>query len=215
MIYLLEDPISLTQTQYAQACGLASSQRMEKVNRYRFEADRKQSLCAYLLLRYALREEYNIKDVPLLANTEGKPSLVGYENIHFNLSHCRCAVACIVSDRPVGVDVQDWERDHSRLAERVCSADEQAYIHGAQSPETAFAQIWTAKESYGKYMGQGILYDLPSVSFVKNGKLCAPDGLVLECVLRDDFALSYCGEQKEALRQVTLSELLQENSYND
>ncbi len=208
MIYLLEEPTSLTQAQYERACRLASPQRMEKVLRYRFADDRKQSLCAYLLLCHALRQEYGIKKAPLLAHTEGKPILAQHETLHFNLSHCRRAVACILSDGPVGVDVQDWARDYLHLTERICTSDERAYIKAARSPHAAFAQIWTAKESYGKYTGRGIGNDVFAMNFVQNGIVCAPEGLVLESFLYESFALSYCGNQKEALQQITISELL-------
>lgn len=208
MIYLLKEPTALTQAQYEQALRLASPQRREKVLRYRFDADRKESLCAYLLLRHALRREYSITEAPLLAHTEGKPILAEHPHIHFNLSHCRRAVACVVSDGPVGVDVQDWARDSSRLAERICTPEEQHFISAAEHPEIAFAQIWTAKESYGKYTGRGIGKDVFSVNFVQNGALCAPDGLILQTYLFPNFALSCCSSATMPLRNVTISDLL-------
>ena len=207
MIYLMEDPIALTQEQYALAYGLASHQRREMVDNYRFEEDRKQSLCADLLLRYALRREYGLMQTPYLSYEGGKPILQGHETIHFNLSHCCRAVACAVSDRPVGVDVQDWQQNRSSLAPYLCTAEELGYIQSASDSGVAFAQIWTAKESYGKYTGQGIAYDLASVGFVQDGAICPPEGLQLESFLFRDFALTYCGERKEFICTVSFSEL--------
>ena len=84
-----------------------SGQRREQALKYRYEMGQRTCAAAYLLLCRGLREEYGITELPIFEYDEhGKPSIVGHPEIHFNLSHCREAAVCIISDHPVGVDVE-------------------------------------------------------------------------------------------------------------
>ena len=99
MIYLNDD---IAGFDLERALPLLSDQRREQALKFRYELGRKTSAMAYLLLCEGLRQEYGIMERPLFEYGEhGKPSIVGHPEIHFNLSHCREAVVCAVSDRPV------------------------------------------------------------------------------------------------------------------
>ena len=70
------------------------------------------SVLAELLLRRALREEYGLAELPKIETEEkGKPFFPDHPEIHFNLSHCKYAVACALDRAPVGVDAEA----HGRL----------------------------------------------------------------------------------------------------
>ena len=89
------------------ALQLVSKQRREQALRFKFERGQRTCILAYLLLKKALHEEFGITANPVFEYGEhGKPIFVGHPEIHFNLSHCREAVVCAVSDRPVGIDVE-------------------------------------------------------------------------------------------------------------
>lgn len=141
-----------------------SPERREQALRYRHELGRRQCALAYLLLKRALHEGYGITGNPRFNYGEhGKPLLADYPDIHFSLSHCREAVACAVSDRPVGIDVESIGRYRELLAAYTMSEDERAAIAAAASPEVAFTRLWTMKEALLKCSGQGIVDGLKTV----------------------------------------------------
>ena len=205
MVYVLDGLLQITPEQTERANRLVTPQRRECAERYRFEIDRIQSIAAFLLLQYGVREEYGIEKELLLDYSGGKPVLAGLELPHFNLSHCKLAVACALSDRPVGVDVQDWSPRHLSVSNQVCSPEELSFLEQAPEPEKEFIKLWTRKESYGKFTGQGILYPMQEHSFLNR----APLGTVLETFAFQGYALSYCGEKALDLRKVTIEDLLQ------
>ena len=66
------------------------------------------SVLAELLLRYALRKEYGLTELPSIdTGKKGKPFFPDHPDVHFNLSHCKTAVACALDASPLGVDVQE------------------------------------------------------------------------------------------------------------
>lgn len=138
-----------------------SEQRREKALRFKHEQGRRECVAAYLLLKKALREEYAIDENPLLAEREGgKPYIVGREDIHFNFSHCREAVVCVVSNEEVGVDVERIRPYNDGLARYVFNDDEYDVVKSSANPALEFTKLWTMKEALLKLTGEGIRDDL-------------------------------------------------------
>ena len=136
---------------------LLSEQRREQALKFKHELGRKTCAAAYLLLCEGLRKEFGITERPVFDYGEhGKPFIVGHPDIHFNLSHCREAVACIVSDRPVGIDVESIREYSDSLARYTMNDEELAQINAARSPAVAFTRLWTQKEALLKMSGEGI-----------------------------------------------------------
>lgn len=161
MLYIDENIESIS---IEQALEQVSPQRRLVAMRYRREQDRKLSLAVFLLLKRALREEYGITEVqPFVFGPNGKPELQGLPGIHFNLSHCAHAAACVVGDTPVGVDVESIMPLDDALMARTMSLDEQRLIAAAPHPEVEFTRLWTMKESLLKLIGEGLTDDLPAV----------------------------------------------------
>ena len=141
-----------------------SAQRREQALRFKHERGQRTCVLAYLLLKKALREEFGIADNPLFEYGEhGKPTIVGHPDIHFNLSHCREAVACVVSQRPVGIDVESVSRYKEALVSYTMNDHEQAQIAAAERPDVAFTRLWTMKEARMKLTGEGITNNLKTV----------------------------------------------------
>ena len=162
MIYLNEHPEELN---IALALNQVGPQRREAALRYMREIDRKLSLAAFLLLMEGLEKEYGITEPPVLAfGPHGKPFLRDYPGIHFNLSHCARAVLCVISDAPVGCDVEavvsPLDMD---LVNHCCSPEEQAAILASDRPEAAFCTLWTRKEAFLKWTGEGLTDHLPEL----------------------------------------------------
>ena len=134
-----------------------SEQRRQQALRYKFERGQRTCVLAYLLLKNALLREYAISDNPLFEyNEHGKPSIIGHPEIYFNLSHCREAVVCAVSSRPVGIDVESVNRYNDSVARYTMNDQELQQISSAPHPDVAFIRLWTMKEARLKLTGQGI-----------------------------------------------------------
>ena len=88
---------------------------------------------------------------------------MGHPDIHFNLSHCREAVACVVSRWPVGIDVESVSRYKEALVNYTMNDYEQAQIAAAERPDAAFTRLWTMKEARMKLTGEGITNNLKTV----------------------------------------------------
>ncbi len=88
--------------------------------------------------------------------------------LHFNLSHCKKAVACVLSEQPVGVDVETIGRYSESLARHVLSPDEFDLVSSSPTPQIPFIRLWTQKEAIVKLTGRGIDDDLPNLFFKYN-----------------------------------------------
>lgn len=147
-----------------EAMTLLSEQRREQVAHYKLEGPRRQTVAAYLLLRKALREMYGIHDAPVFEyDANGKPSILGHPEIFFNLSHCRKAVACVVADSPVGIDVEETCRFSDSIARYTLDDEEYESVVKADNPSQAFIRLWTMKEALLKYTGEGLRRDIKTV----------------------------------------------------
>lgn len=138
--------------------SLVSEQRREKVMKMRNAAARQQSLTAYRLLQDMLCETYGITESPIFCTLDnGKPVILGHEDIHFNISHCRNGVACAISDDPVGIDIECIPQAvKETLAEYIFNDYELEMIRLSPTPSVIFTRLWTMKEAVVKLSGRGI-----------------------------------------------------------
>lgn len=164
MVYLFENPGRIREKMLARILLALPPERKEKALAFRYPIDQKQSAIAWLLLIHALSKEYGIEEQPVLSyGVRGKPQLAAYPSIHFNLSHCKRAVACAVSDSNVGIDTECVGPFEKELAEKICNDSELMAITQSDRPDIAFATLWTAKESVMKFTGQGLDDDVREV----------------------------------------------------
>ena len=141
--------------------SLLPSWRREQALRFRHRQGQLECAVSYLLLCKALHDEYGIDCQPTFSYGEhGKPMLVEHPDIHFNLSHCREAVACAVSHSPVGIDVERVGRDNDSLTRHVMCDGEIRLIEQAEDSTVEFTRLWTMKEALVKLLGTGITDEL-------------------------------------------------------
>lgn len=141
-----------------------SASRREKALKYKHEQGQRECVLAYLLLKRALKEVYGIDENPEIIELEGgKPVLKHHPEIHFNLSHCKVAVACVVGDEPVGVDVERVRSYNEKLARYVLNDDELEEVKKSDDEAKEFIKYWTKKEAVLKLTGEGIRSDLKKV----------------------------------------------------
>lgn len=161
MVYIFDNLSKLPQNWLEQTLPFLPFQRQNKILSYKQKKDRINMTLGYILLFFGLRKEYNITDLPVFEyKKNGKPYLKDYPNIYFNISHCRCCVACAISNKDVGLDVQDIRPVSNHLIKRVCNETEQIKIFNSKDKNAEFASIWSVKESVGKLCGCGIATNL-------------------------------------------------------
>lgn len=159
-VLLYDNPDKVTATELQHDLLLLPYWRKEQVLSYRNLVDKVQCAKAYILLQQCLTEQYGIQNIPPFGYGQyGKPFL---PQVHFNLSHCKKGVMCVVDDNPVGCDIEVIpNKIDTELVVACFSTDEQASIMNAGSPEIEFARLWTAKEAVLKLTGTGLTDDLP------------------------------------------------------
>lgn len=132
--------------------------RREAALKFRHEQGQRECALSYHLLSEMLgwQPDFEIAE-------HGKPYVkppFREEKIYFNLSHCKAAVTCVVSDKEVGIDVECVGRYKERLA-RYCMSDEEVErIISADDPDIEFTILWTKKEALLKLTGEGITDDM-------------------------------------------------------
>lgn len=86
----------------------------------------------------------------------GKPRFVDGK-LHFSISHTKRHVFCALSDRPIGIDAEELDRNVDlRLAEKVLSEEEYAQFQTAEDKRKALLTFWVLKEAQAKFTGKGI-----------------------------------------------------------
>lgn len=159
MIHINDHIEAITEKELAEAISTLPEWRKAQAMRFRHNRGRVESAFSYLLLCDALRER-GIMDPPTFVygqeGNEGKPSLAEHPLLFFNMSHCKHAVACVVADYPVGIDIEATGRYTERLAQHTMNEDELAEIAASENKDLAFTRLWTMKEAAAKLSGQGI-----------------------------------------------------------
>lgn len=152
-----------------------SSKRIEKMSKLKFDVDKKRSVCVEFLLNEMINEcKSSDKEidafseiktpVELTYDEKGKPHIYdidGRDAIHFSLSHSGDYVACMISDKPCGIDIEKHseKREYEKIAARICTENE---IKNVSSKED-FYKIWTLKESILKATGEGLSLDMKKI----------------------------------------------------
>ena len=141
-----------------------SEQRREQALKFKFEQGQRLCVLAYQLLKEGLQKEYGITDNPIFEyNEHGKPSIVGHPEIYFNLSHCKEAAICVISDKPIGVDVESIREFKDSLVNYTMNDEEKAEMASSSNPAATFIRLWTMKEATAKLIGTGITNDVKSL----------------------------------------------------
>jgi len=139
---------------------------------------------------YAAKDAFGI-DCRLTHDSCGKPYFEA-SPIHVSISHSDGMCLAVVSDREIGADIERirlWDADKTkRIASRFFAPDEAAAVHAAPA---RFYEIWTAKESFIKYTGEGFSRPLPSFSVLDNA-------LTFTHIKYGDYAVAVCAEESAA-----------------
>ena len=67
-------------------------------------------------------------DYEIAYNSQGKPYFLSNREIFFNISHSSNYVACVIGDRPVGIDIEKARKGRQNLAKRFFDISEAEWI---------------------------------------------------------------------------------------
>lgn len=156
----------LKKDKYDKLISYVSTEKRERISRFRRFEDAQRSLIGDILIRYLLCNELKKKNRTLTfgLNEYGKPFLNNYNGIHFNISHSGEWVVCCVDTLPVGIDVEIIKPIDMSIAERFFSKKEFERLKSKNiiERESYFYDLWTLKESYIKAVGKGLSIHLNS-----------------------------------------------------
>lgn len=148
---------------------LLSLDEQARARRFHQDRHRRRYVIAHGALRQILASYLDrpAETLEFSNGPHGKPSIVEPEitlhRLEFNLSHSGdLALVAVAWDRPVGVDLEEWERDmnHLELAERFFSPAERdalrALAGSTDDLVRGFFAAWSRKEAYLKASGHGV-----------------------------------------------------------
>lgn len=134
---------------------------------------------------YAEEEKTEQKDTlqdlisgPVFRTEKGKPYFPE-RPIEFSVSHTGDLWVCLMGAQTAGVDIQRRRKCRmDKIAKRYYTPDEQAHVE--KLGEKGFFQIWTRKEAYAKYTGEGLTEQLRFFSTLKDAGVCFVDFTIME-----------------------------------
>ena len=181
---------------YEELYAKATMERRNRADGYLRREDGLRCLAAGELLRRIVQQELGLSEFSVARDPDGKPRIAGQDTFHYNLSHSGNRVVIAWGDSPVGVDVQQMRKKMGweKLAARYFTAQEWEFIfEDSELAEERFYRIWTAKESYLKYLGTGLSKSLSSFSVLSPE--IAP--MLKTKVLPDGYCITLCSEDAD------------------
>lgn len=158
--------------------GLSKSRKM-RIDRLKKDADRKRSLLGEMLVKKLLMEEGI--EAHILSEDNGKPYLSD-SSFFVSISHSGEMAAAVISEKPVGIDIEKTRQIDLRILDRVCTEREADYVKCDKDSEIRFFEVWTAKEAYFKKQGTGITNFKSVEIFDLKREFITADGYVLQIV---------------------------------
>ena len=166
--HILRIDRDLTPSEYRIMMKKVPPEKQAKIDHFCFLKDAQRSMLGVIMATHAVNEHLGLPGKPLMFGTNhyGKPYLLEYPGLHFNISHSGGYVCCALSMQPVGIDVEEITCAEMQIAERFFSIEEYGYLKSFPHEERnhAFFEVWTKKESYIKQRGKGLSIPLTSFS---------------------------------------------------
>ena len=172
MLYkIFSDMTECSEQEVARLLPLVSEQRREQALSYKHLFGQYCCLKSYEMLQQLLTcsaascrrsRPLNVHPTPIfLYNEHGAPFLA--DGPYFSISHCKQGIAVVVSDSPVGIDIEGIRQVDEGLVRKTMNIEEQAQIQASAVPDREFIRLWTRKEAYVKLQGTGIISDMHAI----------------------------------------------------
>ena len=186
-------------------------ERKDKILSYKFENGRKESLGSALMLQKVLFQN-NLTPQNIKYGQNGKPEISG---LNFNISHSKNFVICSVSENPVGCDIEKIRSIKSVFEKRFFTPNEVSYLDKFSGDEKLkqFCRLWTMKESYMKFTGEGMKLALNRFEFnIEDSVKVFRDGVSCSCFIKEyeilDYCISICSEENDFASNLEFIDLL-------
>lgn len=173
------------------------------------------------------------KDLCIEKGPHGKPLITNHPDMFFNITHTchRPSGSDIPQDHSspagqsssrkqyymagafagcqVGIDCEYPRTVTNTLIKRVLAPEEKALVFSSHCPESFFLRLWTLKESYVKFTGEGLSNNPSSLCFLPdndgNFHLSGhPEVSFLQFEFPDGLILSLCSSQPCTVQFITL-----------
>ena len=103
---------------------------------------------------------------------------------HFSISHTPYHAFCSLSERPVGIDAEEQDRNiNLRLADKILSPQEKAQFDAAADKRLALLTFWVLKEAAVKLSGEGLRgYPKDTDFSLDDPRVCTMDGCLVAVI---------------------------------
>lgn len=174
--------------------------RRRRLERLRYASAREASLGAGLLWRYVMERHGVHPEEPVRFLQAGKPVFAQRDDLSFSLSHSGPYAMCAISDRDVGVDIQQIKPVHLSVARRFHFRERDWLAEQPPAEQTdAFFRIWTRKEAWVKAVSHDQLLSLDQEDVIHG-----LDGWQFEeYELADGYMAAVCARHGEKLEPPT------------
>lgn len=179
------------------------SYRQKKIDAFKPAPSKKLSLGAGILL-YMGFKELGLEKAEIEFGKNDKPLIKGNSEICFNLSHSGSMAVCAISDKNVGIDIEENKIFSEKLINYIYNEKETNYIKGIaldqKNENKMFTKLWTMKESLMKYDGTGLSMGPSSIIIdMENESFSLKKGVKFENVFFTsyellDYQVSVCSE---------------------
>lgn len=175
LTYIL-DVSSIDETTFSKLIEEVKDYRKDKINKLTMFNNKRLSLGVELLIKKACTDfEIDYSNLEINFNENGKPYFVN-SKYYFNTAHSGKYAICVISDKEVGVDIEEIKDYKAKVAERCFTSNENKYLEVTNDKINLFYRLWTLKESYVKCIGSGLSIPLNSFSLTSNGNNIVIDG---------------------------------------
>ncbi|MDR2707836.1 MAG: hypothetical protein LBB87_03710 [Nitrososphaerota archaeon] len=108
-VVILKSTSELMQDDYDILHSLVSLEKQARIKRFCSFRDAQNSLLGDVLARVEICRVTGMsnRQLEFAVNACGKPFLANNSHIHYNISHTNHYVACVISDVPVGIDIEE------------------------------------------------------------------------------------------------------------
>ncbi len=180
LLYMTEMNENISEDILESRMSLLCLQRLEKAIACKDKKDCIRSVEAGLLLQCGLREMLAQKgleaevdsmgrprlEMGMLPN--GKPFLKEYPELYFNISHSGTLIGCAFASENIGFDLQQIRSCKAdRLISKFHEREKETFFSLEESlRERFFFRLWSVKEAYIKYTGNGLSESFASFQVV-------------------------------------------------
>lgn len=148
-----------------------SNEKRKRITNFHYKEDLLRSLYGDIIIRSQAINKKRIhnSDIIFEYNEYGKPFIMGLSNFEFNISHSGDWVVCAVGEKKIGIDIEKMSNPIIDVAMNFFSNYEFNELMQKRDEEQTdyFFDLWTLKESYIKWRGNGLSIPLDSFEFKK------------------------------------------------